>query len=363
MITLQCPYFIQKYAAIKLVGSGSFGSVYEAQDIETKKTYAMKIIEKRHLVHRGDIPHLQHEIDSLAFLKSEYIVSLHDFFSNQQYFFLIMDWCPGQSLESYIQRNGPLRETTAATVFQQIVLAVDFCHSHGVAHRDIKPQNILITKFPNIKLSDFGLCGYVVPDTLMKTVCGTPSYTAPEIIKNQEYDGCMADIWSLGVLLYELVTGIHPWSSNNLPQMHRQITNAQYTIPGTVSPACCDLINSLLRPRPLSRPTTSQILKFPWLKLGKTNHSISSMKHNQSNLPSLTPDNMAEFSVLMERNAFKKDCGIVSPFQKIASTTALISHKPTKICVKAESVLKSAPFRSFSKPRKTIQPRSIGSFH
>ena len=118
-------------------------------------------------------------------------------------------------LFDYIVDHDKLDEPTAAIVFQQIVDAIAYCHSFGVAHRDLKPENVLIIKFPHVKIADFGLCGYISAQQMMKTFCGSPCYCSPECLSKLDYDGRKSDIWSLGVLLYTMVTGQIPWNIMN----------------------------------------------------------------------------------------------------------------------------------------------------
>lgn len=178
---------------------------------------------------------------------------------------MILDLCSGGELFDYIVKNEKLSEPTAALIFQQIAAAIAYCHSYGVAHRDLKPENVLIDKFPSVKVSDFGLCGYIDGKELMKTFCGSPCYCAPETLSRIQYDGRLSDVWSMGVILYAMVTGEHPWNISNTNAMIRQILRGAYTVPNFISPQCKDLINSMMKVDVKQRITMDKVLKHPWL--------------------------------------------------------------------------------------------------
>lgn len=302
---------VNGYTFHECLGTGAFSSVYRVVNEEGTE-FAMKVIPKENITHDGDPERLQRELDTMAFLKHPNIVSMHNFFSDEEKFYLVLDYCPGGDLADFLVSQPPLREQQVANVFRQIVTAIAFVHSHSVAHRDLKPQNILITKFPNVKVTDFGLCGYI-DDEKMKTFCGSPCYTAPECLSRVQYDGALSDVWSLGVILYVLVTGHHPWNVTNIPKMIKQITSAQFTVPSSVSPACDDLIKSMLKVRPTDRLTCEKILAHPWMKLAP------SRRETPNKLPPLLRNSLLSFTQTINRDAIKKDHGVVSPFEGQAS--------------------------------------------
>lgn len=283
-----CPKVIANYSLESYIGSGSFAFVYQGRNINKgEQIVAMKIIPKSYL-EKDDYQKIQREIKSMQILSHKNIVRLLDFFENPNYFFLITEYCEGGSLFNYILQGKPLREPQAAIVFRQIVEAIDYCHSKGIAHRDLKPQNILFTQFPNIKITDFGLCGFITPEKKMNTFCGTPCYSAPECLNHCSYDGKSVDIWSLGVILYELVTFNHPWNVANVSQMLSQITHCKYTIPPYVTSACSDLIESILKLD--DRLPCEDILCHPWMKLAQRPEE---MENQKSSLPLLRKTNTA----------------------------------------------------------------------
>ena len=336
------PFKINDYTLIEMIGKGSFSTVYKATYKLEKQFYAVKVVSKENLLHKDDQIRMQRELDSCAYLKHENIVSLLEFFSDDFRFFLIFEYCEGGDLLNFIHNNQRLTENQAALIFSQIIAAISYCHSRGVVHRDLKPQNILITKFPNIKITDFGLCGYIIPDNKMSTFCGSPYYSAPECLKHQEYDGKLSDIWSLGVILYELVTNDHPWNYNNTSLMIKQISKAQFTLPRDLSPFCQDLIKSILIVNPLDRILIEQIISHPWMKI------ISKKKNfERSSLPPLYEKTIPFISNSLNRDFIQLDHGIASPFINNYNSDSLEIKKSFNIKHKRSNSKPSMFFNNF----------------
>ncbi|OHT16885.1 CAMK family protein kinase [Tritrichomonas foetus] len=328
-----CPYTINDYTLVQILGSGAFSVVYKAKKNSTSNFFAMKIIPKKMLIDEKDQKHLQRELDTMVLLKHENIVQLYEFFVDLENFYLVIDYCNGGSLLDVLMTKQKIKETQVATIFKQIVNAVDFCHQHDVAHRDLKPPNILVTVFPNIKLADFGLCGFIVNDGKLNTFCGSPSYTAPECLKMTKYDGKKSDIWSLGVILYELATYEHPWVTGNVPKMIEQIQKARYTIPNTVSPACADLIKQILKVNPNERISTENILNHPWLNLA----TVRRRSESGSSLPPLNRISVPAIANCHEREKEPKDHGIASPFILLNYVSPKTSNTPIPSVTRSRS--------------------------
>lgn len=271
-------HIINGYELTSQLGKGAFSIVFKAEKVDIKQIYAMKIIPKSNLKDPGDETRFQREIDSMAYMKHDNIVKMHDFFQDEQHYYIVLDYCQGGELTDFIIKNGKLNEPTAALLFSQIASAVAYCHANGVAHRDLKPENILIDKFPHIKVTDFGLCGYLDEKQLMTTFCGSPSYCSPECITKLQYDGKLSDVWSLGVILYTMVTGYHPWDITNTVVMAGQISRADFQVPKYVSNECKELITSMIRVKADERMTLDKILKHPWLLLAKQANIVQRTK-------------------------------------------------------------------------------------
>ncbi|KAF7146743.1 hypothetical protein RHSIM_Rhsim04G0122800 [Rhododendron simsii] len=160
--------------------------------------------------------------------------------------------------------KGKLKEDVARRYFQQLISAVDFCHSRGVYHRDLKPENLLLDENGNLKVSDFGLSALAETkrqDGLLHTTCGTPAYVAPEVISRKGYDGSKADIWSCGVILYVLLAGYLPFHDSNLIEMYRKIGKAEFKFPNWFSLEVRKLVSKILDPNPNTRVSIRRITK------------------------------------------------------------------------------------------------------
>jgi len=260
------PSSLHGYNFGQLIGIGSFGSVFEAQKIVNGCDFAIKVIPKSIIKNDIDLVRFQAEIDAQAFLKSEFVVSLHDFFSDLNNYYLVLDLCKGGELNDYILEHDKLSEPVAALIFQQIVSAVSYCHSNGVIHRDLKPHNILISEFPRIKVSDFGLCSVISENFLLNTFCGSPSYCSPECLCRQQFDARLSDIWSMGVVLYTMVVGKTPWNSDHNQTVYQQIMKGDITFPNHVSHQCRDLVTLMLKVNPNERATMKEIIAHSWMK-------------------------------------------------------------------------------------------------
>ncbi|EAY09063.1 AGC family protein kinase [Trichomonas vaginalis G3] len=261
------PKYLNGYLFEDFLGKGAFSSVYKATNIQTRQKFAIKIFPKSNLKTIKDQERFQHEIDSMSLFKCDYIVKLHGFFWDTNNFYLVLDLCEGGELYDYIIENDKLGEATAALVFKEIAIGISYSHSFGVAHRDIKPQNILITEFPNIKITDFGLCGIIESSQLMNGFCGSPTYCSPECLTRQQYDGRLSDIWSMGVLLYTMVVGSPPWNTTSSANLLDQIFADNIQYPSHISKLCRSLISSMLKINPFERITMDEIMNHPWLKI------------------------------------------------------------------------------------------------
>ncbi len=130
-----------------------------------------------------------------------------------------MEYVEGGELFDYLVKKGRLIESEAVGFFQQIILGVDYCHRHLICHRDLKPENLLLDRYRNVKIADFGMASLQAPSTMLETSCGSPHYASPEIIKGIRYDGRTADVWSCGVVLFALVSGSLPFDDENVRRL------------------------------------------------------------------------------------------------------------------------------------------------
>lgn len=233
------------------LGVGSFGHVYLAKHVKDSKLFAIKNIKKQKVKESGQsLDIIYREIALQRSFFHENIVRLYQVNEKKDQFFMIMEYMPNGTLFSHIRRNKGLGEKEAFHYFIQACSAIYFLHENGYVHRDLKPENLLLDDQGNLKLCDFGWCVDVTIGE-RATFCGTYEYMAPEIIKELPYDQS-TDIWSLGILLYELLHGYSPFRDpndkrgNNFEEIAKNIAKHKYVIEKDISKNCEDLISSKL---------------------------------------------------------------------------------------------------------------------
>ena len=274
--TLHVPTRIgQHYNFIRLVGNGSNSAVVLVEQIPTKKLYAAKVVSRAMLENENTLIRFEQELRILQSLKHPNIVQLRDVVYNPDNIYLIMDYCSNGELFLHIIENGELAECDARRLFRQIVEAIAYIHKRNIAHRDLKPENILLDENMNAKLCDFGLCHIANDKELLLTPCGSPFYAPPEIINNAKYDGKKADIWSLGIVLFTMLTGSLPWTEvEPVHKLYEQIANAKIKIPMCFPVSLRILIKEMTSIIPSHRPTCEQILVSPWVNDGASPNGI-----------------------------------------------------------------------------------------
>uniref|UniRef100_A0A7S1J3F5 non-specific serine/threonine protein kinase n=2 Tax=Eutreptiella gymnastica TaxID=73025 RepID=A0A7S1J3F5_9EUGL len=263
------------YEIGKALGKGSFSSVRLCRDINTKKEYAMKILDKQTLVDQNMGAQVNREIAIMLQMSHRNVCTMRECFQTHDKVYIILELVSGGELFDKIKTAKRLPEDTARYYFQQIMLGLNYCHKHGIAHRDLKPENILLNENDIIKLSDFGLSntqrstesGRVNPSMMLRTVCGTPNYVAPEVLMERGYNGFMADMWSCGVILFVMLAGKLPFYDKVMHNLFKKIQTGQYTIPECISPGAASLIKKLMCVNPLERATMQQVLEDPWFKM------------------------------------------------------------------------------------------------
>ncbi|KAM3698852.1 hypothetical protein ACJW31_06G217900 [Castanea mollissima] len=260
---------VGKYELGKTVGEGSFAKVKFAKNVETGDNVAIKILDREQVLRHKMVEHLKREISTMKLIKHPNVVKLFEVMASKSKIYIILEFVGGGELFDQIAKNGRLKEDEARKYFQQLINAVDYCHSRGVYHRDLKPENLLLDSYGVLKVSDFGLSAFaqqVREDGLLHTACGTPNYVAPEVLHDKGYDGTASDIWSCGVILFVLMAGYLPFDEPNLIALYKKIAKAQFMYPSYFSPGATKLIKRILDPNPLTRITIPEILENEWFK-------------------------------------------------------------------------------------------------
>ncbi|KAL1210488.1 CBL-interacting serine/threonine-protein kinase 6 [Cardamine amara subsp. amara] len=261
-----------RYELGRLLGHGTFAKVYHARNVQTGKSVAMKVVGKEKVVKVGMVEQIKREISVMRMVKHPNIVELHEVMASKSKIYFAMELVRGGELFAKVAK-GRLREDAARVYFQQLISAVDFCHSRGVYHRDLKPENLLLDEEGNLKVTDFGLSAFtehLKQDGLLHTTCGTPAYVAPEVILKKGYDGAKADLWSCGVILFVLLAGYLPFQDDNLVNMYRKIYRGDFKCPGWLSSDARRLVTKLLDPNPNTRITVDKVMDSSWFKKSST---------------------------------------------------------------------------------------------
>ncbi|XP_017492070.1 PREDICTED: uncharacterized protein LOC108380158 isoform X2 [Rhagoletis zephyria] len=252
------------YELEKTIGKGNFAVVKLASNIVTKSKVAIKIIDKTCL-NREYLTKTFREISILKSLRHAHITRLYEVMQSETMIYLVTEYASNGEIFDHLAENGPMKEQEAARVFTQLVSAVQYCHSMGVVHRDLKAENVLLDKDMNIKLADFGFSNRYEEGNPLTTWCGSPPYAAPEVFQGLEYDGPKADIWSLGVVLYALVCGALPFNGDTLLELKGRVVTGKFRIPYFMSRDCEHLLRNMLVVEPDRRYTLKQIIKHRWL--------------------------------------------------------------------------------------------------
>jgi 5'-AMP-activated protein kinase catalytic alpha subunit len=262
------PKKIGRYTLGRTLGSGNFSKVRAAFVSDHPEiAYAIKIVDKEKLIKEKLEEQFKREVVVLKCLRHPNVVMMEEVMQTSQAMYLVLELVTGGELLQEIQAAGRLSEDVARKYFQQLIMGVRYCHQLGIAHRDLKPENLLLDGQGNLKISDFGLSN-VQKGGMMQTLCGTPSYVAPEVLREQGYNGCIADIWSCGIILYVMLAGYLPFDDPNLNSLFNKIEQGAFEMDRCFSDPASDLIRKILQNDPLKRYTLDQIIAHPWFQVG-----------------------------------------------------------------------------------------------
>ncbi|KAJ4839693.1 CBL-interacting protein kinase 10 [Turnera subulata] len=261
---------MQKYDLGRMLGQGNFAKVYYARNISTGKSVAIKVIDKEKVQRAELMEQIRREISVMSLVKHSNVLQLYEVMATKTKIYFVIEYAKGGELFNKLAK-GRLKESAARKYFQQLISAVDYCHSRGVYHRDLKPENLLLDENGVLKVSDFGLSALSESkrqDGLLHTACGTPAYVAPEVFCSKGYDGAKSDIWSCGVILYVLLAGFLPFHDDNLILLYRKISKADFKCPNWFPPEVKKLLSKMLDPNPATRVSIARIMQNPWFRKG-----------------------------------------------------------------------------------------------
>lgn len=253
----------------KPLGKGKFGSVYLARTApkhnrpdQPPLICAIKVLFKSQLQKYKTEPQLRREIEIQYNVRHDNILRMYGYFWDAKRVFLVLEFAAGGELYANMQKKGVFSQSETATYIYEICEALKVCHANDVAHRDIKPENILIGSHGELKLADFGWS--VHGSSKRQTTCGTPDYLPPEILTSKEY-GPACDMWSVGVLNYELLVGVPPFEEEDMNRTYARIKEGRYKFPENLTQLVRDCIKKMLVVNPERRAKPEQIQKHVWI--------------------------------------------------------------------------------------------------
>jgi aurora kinase, other len=245
------------------LGRGKFGDVYLAREKKSKFIVAIKAIKKSQLQKAGVEHQLRREIEIQSHLRQKNILRMYGYFFDEKRIYLVLEFSPGGELYKQLTSRGRFSEATTARYILDLARAFGYCHAKHVIHRDIKPENLLIGQNGNIKIADFGWSVHA-PTSRRTTLCGTLDYLPPEMVEGREHDAT-ADVWSLGVLMYEFLVGNPPFEAEGYRATYRRISSVDLRFPPTVTPMARDLISRFLVKEQAKRIKLEDVPKHPWI--------------------------------------------------------------------------------------------------
>ena len=258
------PWSLADFDIGKPLGRGKFGNVYLGREKRTQAVIALKVIFKRQVEKHNVLKQLKEEVEIQARLKHPRVLRLYGYFHDEKRVYLVTELAPNGELFKLLQKEKQFDEPQVARWVSQIADALAFLHRHHVIHRDIKPENILLDADNDAKVADFGWS--TVTAHKRSTFCGTLDYLAPEML-GESYDH-RVDIWSLGVLMFELLVGKAPFDAPETEQTQLRIRSDEVVFPegGSVSAEARELLLALLQKNPDRRLSLQAVLDHPWIK-------------------------------------------------------------------------------------------------
>ncbi|XP_047449959.1 MAP/microtubule affinity-regulating kinase 4 isoform X4 [Mugil cephalus] len=315
---------IGNYRLLKTIGKGNFAKVKLARHILTGREVAIKIIDKTQL-NPTSLQKLFREVRIMKTLNHPNIVQLFEVIETEKTLYLIMEYASGGEVFDYLVAHGRMKEKEARAKFRQIVSAVHYCHQKNIVHRDLKAENLLLDADSNIKIADFGFSNEFTAGSKLDTFCGSPPYAAPELFQGKKYDGPEVDIWSLGVILYTLVSGSLPFDGQNLKELRERVLRGKYRVPFYMSTDCEGILRRFLVLNPTKRCSLEQIMKDKWINVG---YDSDELKPHIEPVEDFTDTSRIDVMVGMGFNREDiKDALVSRKYNEITATYLLLGRK------------------------------------
>lgn len=241
-------YKLSDFQFLRTLGTGSFGRVHLVRSQHNQRFYAIKVLRKQHVVKMKQVEHANNEHHVLSMVRHPFLINLWGTFQDPTFLYLVMDFVPGGELFTLLRQSRRFPHQVAKSYISEVALAIDFLHKHDIIYRDLKPENILLGADGHLKLIDFGFAKDMAGSTgVCWTLCGTPDYLAPEVIRARGYNKSV-DWWSLGVLLFEMLAGYPPFytEDGNPIKLYEKILAGNVQYPSFFEVGAKDLLRSLL---------------------------------------------------------------------------------------------------------------------
>ena len=281
----------------KFIGKGGFGEVWKVVHKQTNRVYVIKVIDKISIFEQKLVDQMNREIEMMYKLNHPHVMKLVNHFEDDDKFYMIMPYAAKGQLYSLLRRQVRFDQRTAAQYMRETIEAVRYLHSFSpkIIHRDIKPENLLLDDNYRVKLSDFGWANYQEENQLRKTFCGTPEYLSPEMIRKTGHNFSV-DIWTLGVLLFELLAGYAPFTGANQSELFMNIKKLKINWPVDFPPLAKNLVSKILKLNPKERLSIEEISSHAWFEKNPplrpvlTNYLTDEKEILESHLINVTAD-------------------------------------------------------------------------
>lgn len=275
----------------KRIGRGAFSIIYKGYHKYTQRDVAIK--EINYDTNKKMTENIKNEFEIMKKLKHENIIALHDIYYDKlnKNIYLVLDYYEKGDLSKFLD-NAPLKEKYAKKYMKQLSSGLEYLINNDVMHRDLKPQNILVSNDNILKITDFGFARYAGNNALLQTLCGSPMYMAPEIMKYKKYNN-KSDLWSVGIIMYEMLFGHVPYKAKNFIQLIKCINKIPIKIPDNfvISTECHDLLFSLLKKDPKERIDWNDLFNSPWFIHDDSNKYLEFSINDNASLPNLNKMN------------------------------------------------------------------------